>query len=384
MENKTCRQFASNIWPALALVASLLTGCSIVETTPTAAPVVIGVPVTATAPAETATMAFTPGASPSTPTATLTATPAPASPTASPTSTTTPGPDSFIRQGDTLPLLSPLPSPTPRPPAAAPAPATPTPPASPTLPPPSGASWRGEYYDNPDLTGQPILVRDDPALDFNWGPDSPAPGIPADNFSVRWTRPFEFVQEGDFRFLADVDDGVKLYLDGWLIIDEWNTNPYILHSGVFGDIKPGVHTIIVEYFEAGGDAHARVWFEQTIVSVDKWVGEYYNNPDFRDAPVLVREDDDIDFDWGNDEPESGMADDLEFDAGNYDFEARLAEDDRVKIYLDNWLILDEDEDRGGVVTGDFDNIGAGYHTIKVEYQDYSGDASIEVNWDKDD
>jgi hypothetical protein len=66
------------------------------------------------------------------------------------------------------------------------------------------------------------------------------------------------------------------------------------------------HTVTVEYFEAAGEAHLKVWFEKTIVSGDKWVGEYYNNPDFRDAPFLVREDDDLDFDWDDDEPVSGM------------------------------------------------------------------------------
>ncbi|HXV44624.1 MAG TPA: PA14 domain-containing protein [Anaerolineae bacterium] len=284
--------------------------------------------------------------------------------------------------------LAAAPSPTPALPTWTPVPA-----ASPTLPPPSPASWRGEYFNNPNLAGEPVLVRDDPALDFNWVSGSPGPNIPADNFSVRWTRPFEFAEEGDYRFLADVDDGVKLYLDGWLIIDEWNTNPYVLHSGVFADVKPGVHTIMVEYFEAGGDAHAKVWFEKTIVSSDKWVGEYYNNPDFRDAPFLVREDNDIDFNWDNDEPASGMNDDnfsvrwqrtVVLEAGDYNFEAQLAEEDRVKIYLDNWLILEEDSENGGTVTGSFKDVGAGTHTLKVEYQEYSGQASIEVNWDRDD
>ncbi len=283
------------------------------------------------------------------------------------------------------------------PPAASPTPAAPTPTpvpaASPTLPAPSLASWRGEYYANPNLAGEPVLIRDDPALDFNWISDSPGPNIPADNFSVRWTRPFEFAEEGDYRFLADVDDGVKLYLDGWLVIDEWNTNPYVLHSGVFADIKPGVHTLTVEYFEAGGEAHIKVWFEKTIVSGDKWVGEYYNNPDFRDAPFLVREDDDLDFDWGDDEPASGMNDDnfsvrwqrtVVLDGGDYDFEAQLAEEDRVKIYLDNWLIIEEDSENGGTVTGSFKDVGAGTHTIKVEYQEYSGEARIEVDWDRND
>lgn len=377
MENKTYQQFVTHI--RLALVAILLTGCSVVEVTPTA---VVEPPATPMAPVET-TVALTPTTQ-STPTPTLTVTP-----TASPTS----GPESFTRQGDTLPVLSPLPSPTPLPPVAAAVPTpTPEPAPSPTLPPPSGDSWRGEYYDNPDLAGEPVLVRDDPVLDFNWGPDSPAPGIPADYFSVRWTRPFEFVEEGDFRFLADVDDGVKLYLDGWLVIDEWDTSPYVLHSGVFGDVKPGVHTIVVEYFEATGDAFARVWFEETIVSVDKWVGEYYNNPDFRDAPFLVREDDDIDFDWSHGGPAPGMNNDFSvrwqrtvvLRGGNYKFEAIINEDDRVKIYLDNWLIAEGHRNSSGVITGEFKDVGAGHHTIRVEYQDHSGDASIEVNWHRDD
>ena len=73
-----------------------------------------------------------------------------------------------------------------------------------------------------------------------------------------------------------------------------------------------------------------------------------------------------------------------FEAGDYDFEAEVAEEDRVRIYLDNFLILEEHEEDGGLVTGSFNNVGGGYHTIKVEYIDYSGDASIEVDWERDD
>ena len=475
MENKAYQPLVAHIWLALSLAVVLLTACSPAEPSPTAGPIVTELTTTPTVPVATTTMTFTPGASPpGTPTPGRTPTPAP----------TTPSPDSFIRQGDTLPSLSPIASPTPGAPsagfivpcvvgpdvlqlrsgpgsnyasirtlaagatlsalkyydaqglwllvetrqgeagwvnaaavscqgvlsrlplaegigapgpsatplAAVPTPA-PTPTTSPTLPAPSLTSWRGEYYPNPDLAGEPVLVRDDPTLDFNWVSDSPGPDIPADHFSARWTRSFEFTEEGDYRFLADVDDGVKLYLDGWLVIDEWNTNPYVLHSGAFGDIKPGVHTITVEYFEAAGNAHIKVWFEQTIVSADKWVGEYYNNPDFRDAPFLVREDDDVDFYWGDDEPVSGMNDDnfsvrwqrtVVLKAGDYDFQARLAEEDRVKIYLDGWLIIEEDSENGGTVEGSFDDVGAGAHTIKVEYQDFSGEAHIEVNWEIND
>ncbi len=475
------RQFIGYGWLSLYLAVILLTGCSSVETPPTAGPVITEAPATPL-PVDSTRAAFTPAVSPpGTPVPSPTFTLPPTRLAVSPTSTVTPRPTAFSQQGDILPQPSPTGSFGPgtpaaalrvpcavgagamplrngpdasyapiqtvsagaplsalkhtadgmwllvetenrvigwasaaalscqgdlsslpiaqgvgTPAAAAPPPAAPTPTltvvASPTLPAPSTGAWRGEYYDNPSLAGEPVLVRDDPSLDFNWGLDSPAPGIPADNFSVRWTRPFEFAEEGDYRFFADVDDGVKLYLDGWLIIDEWNTNPYILHSGVFARVKPGVHTVTVEYFESGGMAHVKSWFEKTLVSGDKWVGEYYNNPEFRDAPVLVREDDDIDFDWDDDAPASGMQDDFSvrwqrtvvLDAGDYEFEAITAEEDRIKLYLDEWLIVEEHTEEPETVKGTFRNVGSGYHTIKVEYQDYSGDARIKINWERDD
>jgi hypothetical protein len=71
-------------------------------------------------------------------------------------------------------------------------------------------------------------------------------------------------------------------------------------------------------------------------------------------------------------------------AGDYEFEAKIAKEDRVKIYLDDWPILEEDSERGGVTTGSFKDVGAGPHTIRVEYQDFSDEASIEVNWNRKD
>jgi hypothetical protein len=57
------------------------------------------------------------------------------------------------------------------------------------------ADWRGEYYANADLIGEPALVRRDAAINFDWGTAAPRPGIPADGFSVRWTRSLVF-EEG--------------------------------------------------------------------------------------------------------------------------------------------------------------------------------------------
>ena len=80
--------------------------------------------------------------------------------------------------------------------------------------------WRGEYYANPDLGGNPALVRSDVAVAFDWQEGSPAPELGADSFSVRWTKR-EWFESAVYTFYATMDDGMRVYVDGDLIIDEW-------------------------------------------------------------------------------------------------------------------------------------------------------------------
>ena len=82
-------------------------------------------------------------------------------------------------------------------------------------------AWRGEYFNNRDLVGDPVLVRDDPSVDFNWGLGSPAPGVVnVDNFSARWTRTLN-LPAGAYRFRVTVDDGVRLYVNNRRVMDQW-------------------------------------------------------------------------------------------------------------------------------------------------------------------
>jgi len=69
---------------------------------------------------------------------------------------------------------------------------TPVPPAPTATPTISPSYWRGEYYANRDLMENPVLVRNDVSINFNWASGAVAPGLPSDNFSVRWTRNLEF------------------------------------------------------------------------------------------------------------------------------------------------------------------------------------------------
>ena len=107
------------------------------------------------------------------------------------------------------------PTPGPQPTAVPPLPTwTPVPfPTATQTPDPN--MWRGEYFNNPNLQGAPVLVRNDPSINFNWGAGSPAPNIPVDYFSARWTRSLMF-DGGMYRFSAQADDGVRVWLDSQL------------------------------------------------------------------------------------------------------------------------------------------------------------------------
>ncbi len=137
-----------------------------------------------------------------------------------------------------------------------PPPASTTPQPTPTAFP----EWKGEYFNDINLGGTPLVVRNDPHLDFNWGLGSPDPHVPADNFSVRWTRRVNFAG-GSYLFEARTSDGVRIYLDNVLIMNEWrDTQGYPTYSASFRDLSAGWHTMTVEYYERGGIAYATVWW----------------------------------------------------------------------------------------------------------------------------
>ncbi|HKD71899.1 MAG TPA: glycoside hydrolase family 3 C-terminal domain-containing protein [Candidatus Acidoferrum sp.] len=80
-----------------------------------------------------------------------------------------------------------------------------------------------EYFTNSSLSGSPLVTRIDPALDFVWNNISPAPGIPTENYSVRWSGELVAPADGDYRIGASSDGGFRLFFDGKVLIDDWVT-----------------------------------------------------------------------------------------------------------------------------------------------------------------
>jgi len=120
----------------------------------------------------------------------------------------------------------------------------------------SPGSWWADYFANPNLEGAPVLSRADGSINFDWGGGSPDPAVPADNFSVRWTRD-EWFAGGTFRFTVRSDDGIRLWVNGELLIDEWHDREA---AWIVVDhfVPQGTWPVVVEYYEHGGGAVAQV------------------------------------------------------------------------------------------------------------------------------
>ncbi|MEN6385855.1 MAG: glycoside hydrolase family 3 C-terminal domain-containing protein [Phycisphaerales bacterium] len=115
---------------------------------------------------------------------------------------------------------------------------------------------KGEYFDNMDFKGTPKFVRVDKAINFDWADKSPVADFPADNFSVRWTGKIISPTTGTFAISAGSDDGIRLFIDGKKIIDNWVVRSYTEDRAEINLTKGQEYSIKIEYFENGSDAQA--------------------------------------------------------------------------------------------------------------------------------
>lgn len=122
------------------------------------------------------------------------------------------------------------------------------------------SNWKASYYPVRDLSGLPRFQRDDERINFNWGAGSPRSDMPADNFSVRWTRQQRFDRAGQYRFHVEADDGVRLWVDGRVVIGAWNDGYKTKEATV--NLTAGSHDLRVDFYEHLGGAAVRVSWER--------------------------------------------------------------------------------------------------------------------------
>ncbi|MBY0504752.1 MAG: hypothetical protein K2X03_12635 [Bryobacteraceae bacterium] len=156
----------------------------------------------------------------------------------------------FSGPSNAVPVTTPAITPVNPPPAPTPTPAPAPPVSGGACPAPATNAYTGCYYNNVELTGNPSLVRTDSVLDFNWGTGSPSPAVTPLNFSARWQGNFTF-QAGEYTFATLASDGIRLYLDGVLILDRWRDQPGYRFN-IRRTVTAGSHLVTVEYYQRTG------------------------------------------------------------------------------------------------------------------------------------
>ena len=130
---------------------------------------------------------------------------------------------------------------------------------------------RGEYFNNKDLSGTPVLVRVDAQIGFRWDRGSPTDNlmargeagpdnaVPNEDFSIRWSGQLLPPVSGRYRLEAGANDGFRLYLDGKRVLDHWEDAERLRADSVTLDLEGGrAYDIRLEYYEAERDASVRL------------------------------------------------------------------------------------------------------------------------------
>jgi hypothetical protein len=246
-----------------------------------------------------------------------------------------------------------------------------------------------EFWNNTDQSGSPVIVRNDPAINFAWGYGSPDPArVFADNFSARWTRSVGF-DGGIYRFAITSDDGYRLYVDGNLVLDRYSFVGQESRS-VDVPIAPGSRVVRLDYVERSGIATIKLGLTKisgiiTPGGSGPWRAEYFNNTLLSGSPVALAFYNDLNFNWGTGSPSPVIPRDYfsarftqsrNFDAGNYRFVAQV--DDGIRVYVDDRLVIDEWREQSyRTFFGDIP-LTAGVHNIRVEYLEVTNAAALRL------
>jgi beta-N-acetylglucosaminidase/single-stranded DNA-binding protein len=268
-------------------------------------------------------------------------------------------------------------------------------------------SWLAYYYPNETLSGIPTAAKVLPSqgtlkkLSEDSGLGSPAVGVPVDHFSARYVTA-KRIQAGDYTLRAKADDGVRVYVDGKLVLDKWGPATFQEEAAKISiadraDAKPGekdVHWIQVEYLEITGASKVEVFLEPFQTAIDNtWVGEFYPNMSLSGTPIVVgganstSKISDVNFDWKYGSPHPSIPADrfsarftkkVNLDEGFYQFEVRS--DDGVRVLVDGKAVIDAWKDSSGELKTEKAWIEKGTHTIIVEYYENLGLANLSFKY----
>ncbi len=279
----------------------------------------------------------------------------------------------------------------------------------------------GSYYANVlngftfDSTAQgPTATRLDPTVNFSWNGAAPITGVAGVNFGAAWNGQLVIPCTGNYKLCVTGDDGVRLWVDGTLIDNGWFLQGATTYCPGNTTYTAGsVHSIRMDYFQAGGGAVAQLSWQPPgscgsngiIPSADLipavavppptngLTGTYYSNIDFTGTGV-TEIDPTVNFNWNGSSPASNSGG-SNFSAewtgqvqipctDNYKF--CVTGDDGVRLWIDGTLIDDAWVSQGpttycnSVSGGTLAETAGTKHDVKMDYFQGGGGSVAQLQW----
>ena len=266
---------------------------------------------------------------------------------------------------------------------------------------------RGEYYAGRVPGRGAVLLTRNEAVELNLGLDAPGAGVPADEFSARWSGVVTASATGAHVFQTLSDDGVRLWVDGRLVIDNWTDHGVTADTTVPIAMVAGErYAIRLEYYERGGGALVMLRWQPpgaggfatipaaSLAPVQETArglkGEYYGGLIPGQGPVLLTRNEAVDYELGLAAPGAGVTADLYAArwsgavvaeaTGDHVFQTRS--DDGVRLWIDGRLVIDNWTDHGETAdsTVPIAMVAGRRYTVQLEYYERGGGSTLRLRW----
>lgn len=255
----------------------------------------------------------------------------------------------------------------------------------------------GQYFDRADFTDLK-LTRTDATVAFNWGSAAPDGAMGVDGFSVRWTGQVRPEFSENYTFYVKSDDGVRLWVDGRLVIDNWVNQSVTEKSATLPLTAGRDYDVRLDYYDSTSSAQVTLsWSspsiaKQTIPSARLFpspsglAATYFDNQDLT-GQIVTRTDTSVDFNWGSGSPASGIApttysatwtgEVIPQYSQTYTFFVTTDAGAAAKLWVDRELVFDS----GSVQPMAQVKMEAGKrYDIELTYSHGTGSANVKLEW----
>ena len=244
------------------------------------------------------------------------------------------------------------------------------------------AEWSVDYFSGTELEGSAIASECVAEIDQTSAPA----GVGPDQYSARFTRVID-EGAGTFKFSALSDDGIRVFVDGVAVIDEWyGQSGTELHIGSV-TVTEGQHVVEVEYYQGYGGAKLQVGYEKLVTGCadSEWSVEYFDGIELEGAAIESECVVDIDqtsapVGVGPNQYSARFTKVIDEGAGTYEFSA--LSDDGIRVFVDGTEVIDEWYGQSGTKL----HVGSvtlteGEHVVVVEYYQAYGGAKLQVGYE---